>query len=88
MSEPQVTLSTKPYCPYCNQAKEFFRQKGVTFKEIDITEDNQAQASVEKKTGWMTVPMIFIGDEFIGGVKELNALGVSGEFDKKIKKSG
>ena len=54
---------------------------------IDLSEDDAARDELQKKTGWMTVPMIFIGDEFIGGAQELSALDASGELTKKVSNS-
>jgi glutaredoxin 3 len=39
---------------------------------------------MEQKTGWMTVPMIYVGEEFIGGADELYALEKAGNLEKKF----
>ena len=81
----QVTIYTTSYCPYCTRAKNLLVQKKIAFREIDVTNDQAGRDEIEEKTGWMTVPMIFIGDDFIGGFDELNALEQSGELDKKLQ---
>ena len=81
----QVTIYTTSYCPYCQRAKALLKQKKVAFKEMDLTEDDNKRTELEEKTGWMTVPMIFIGNDFIGGFDETSALEASGELDKKLK---
>ena len=81
----KVTVYTTSYCPYCFRAKRLLEQKNIPFQEIDITENPEQRKKLEKKTGWMTVPMIFIGDEFIGGADELYALEKSGELESKLK---
>ncbi len=81
----QVTIYTTTYCPFCTRAKNLFKQKNIAFKEVDITNDTEAREKIEIKTGWMTVPMIFIGDEFIGGSDELYELNASGKLDAKLK---
>ncbi len=80
-----VTIYTTDYCPYCSRAKNLFKQKGIAFKEIDVTHDSKLREELEEKTSCMTVPLIFIGDDFIGGSDELYALEDSGELDKKLK---
>ena len=80
-----VTIYTTAYCPYCTRAKQLLSRKGVIFKEIDLTEDEKIRADLEAKTGWMTVPMIFIGDEFIGGADDLARLEATGELDQKLQ---
>ena len=83
----EVTLYTTDYCPFCRRAKELLTRKGISFREVDITQDAAKREELEKKTGWMTVPMIFIGDEFIGGSDDLSRLEASGELDRKAGKS-
>ena len=34
---PSVTIYTKTWCPYCMAAKDLLEQKGIAFKEIEIT---------------------------------------------------
>ena len=80
----KVTLYTTTYCPFCTRAKDLLQSKGVELKEIDVSADAKAREEVQKKTGWMTVPMIFIGEEFIGGYQELEALEATGELDRKL----
>ena len=32
----EVTIYTKPGCPYCAAAKEHYTKEGIAFKEIDV----------------------------------------------------
>jgi glutaredoxin 3 len=79
-----VIIYTTEYCPHCHRAKMLLERKKIKFQEIDITNDEQTRNEIEKRTGWMTVPMIFIGEEFIGGADDLYALEASGNLDKKL----
>lgn len=80
----KVIIYTANYCPHCTRAKNLLKQKGVAFRETDVTEDDEKRNDLIKKTGWQTVPAIFIGDEFIGGADELYALEESGQLDAKL----
>ena len=80
----EVRIYTTTYCPHCTRAKSLLKRKGVAFQETDITEDDQLREKLSAETGWMTVPMIFIGDEFIGGAEELYGLEDSGGLDGKL----
>lgn len=80
-----VKLYSKDPCPYCVRAKNFFEQKGIPFEEIDMTNDMDALNALKEKTGWKTVPMIFIGDELIGGYTDLKALDDEGKLDQILK---
>jgi glutaredoxin 3 len=80
-----VTVYTTQYCPYCTRAKSLLKSKSIAFKEVDLSNDDQKRAELEEKTGCMTVPMIFIGDEFIGGCDDLYELDARGKLDSKVK---
>lgn len=67
----KVTIYSKDYCPYCDRAKEYFSSRGIAFEEIDVTRDAQAYAELKARTHHMTVPQIFIGDEFVGGYTDM-----------------
>jgi len=51
---------------FCNQAKEYLSQKGITFQERDIAQDPDALADL-KKLGYMTTPVIVIEGTAIVG---------------------
>ncbi len=74
-------------CPYCVAAKSLCVSKGFDYEEIDLTNDPDALAEIKEKTGMLTVPQIFIGEEFIGGYAELKKLNDAGELHKKLQKS-
>lgn len=74
-----VTIYTATYCPYCRAAKDLLRSKGVSFQEIDVSADEEFDALVEK-TGWKTVPQIFIEGEMIGGFEELRQIDRQGKL--------
>lgn len=79
-----MTIYTTRYCPYCHAAIELLRRKKIEFREIDVSEDDEFDALV-KRTGWKTVPQIFIGNEMIGGYQELTKLDQAGKLDKMLK---
>ena len=75
-----------PACPYCESAKRLLKQKGAAFEEklVDY-EDEKTWDELEEKTGYKTMPQIFIGDKFIGGYNDLAALDKNGELDALLK---
>ena len=79
-----VKVYSTDHCPYCMRAKQLLKSKNIPFQEVDLTNDEETRGKIQEETGWMTVPMIFIGDEFIGGFDDLSALESSGELAKKL----
>ena len=80
-----VKVYSTDYCPYCTQAKTLLTAEGIAFEEIDLTNQPEKRAKLsEENNGYRTVPMIFIGDEFIGGFSELAQLKSSGALKSKV----
>jgi len=63
---------------------DLLRQKKVEFEEINLTGKADELTALRDKTGWRTVPQIFLGEEMIGGFQELQELETSGELNKKL----
>lgn len=58
----------------------------LTFEETDLGQDPELRARLSSENGgWRTVPMIFIGEDFVGGFTELANLHKSGELMKKVQ---
>jgi len=54
-------------CPYCKMTKEFLKEKGIEFEDIDVSVDREAAIEVIEKSGQMAVPQIEINGKFIIG---------------------
>lgn len=79
---PEVLVYSKDYCPYCVKAKTLLKQKGASFREIDVMRDpNALQEMLAKSGGRKTVPQVFIGGRHIGGFDDLHALDQAGKLD-------
>lgn len=77
----QVKVYSTNYCPYCTRAKQLLKSKNIPFQEIDLTNDGELRDKISAQTGHQTVPMIFIGEQFIGGFDDLNTLNQKGELE-------
>ena len=60
-------MYTCTYCPYCRQAKELLRSKGVVWDEVDLDEHPERLNEMIERGGRHTVPQIWIGDTHVGG---------------------
>jgi glutaredoxin-like YruB-family protein len=54
-------------CPYCTTLKEFLKERGVEFEEIDVSQDEKAMKEMVEKTGQMGVPVMEIDGEIVVG---------------------
>ncbi len=59
--QQRVVLFTTPTCSWCRRAKQYFRQQGVRFKEVDVSRDVRAAKDMQRMSGQMGVPVILIG---------------------------
>ncbi len=60
----EVTIFTKPGCPYCAAAKEEFRRRGVQYEEYNVREDPTAlRRMLELNGGQHRVPTIVEGNK-------------------------
>ncbi len=83
-----ITMYTTKTCPYCVKAKDLFKRKGVSVKEIDVTNsDELREEMVAKSGGKKTVPQIFINGQHIGGCDDTYALDRDGKLDPLLKVS-
>jgi glutaredoxin-like YruB-family protein len=80
-----ITIYTTPTCPYCKLAKDFFKDKGITFSEVDVAADPAAANEMVKKSGQMGVPVIEIGDEIVVGWNEAAIEDILKKLPKKEK---
>ena len=80
----KVVIYTKKVCPYCVWAKNLLRSREIPFEEIVVDVDKPASfyEDLKKRTGWSTVPQIFINDKLVGGYTELKAMDDSGELQR------
>ena len=56
-----------PTCPYCNNAKEFFKENDLEYTDYNVAEDESKRDEMIEKSGQMGVPVIFIDDKMIIG---------------------
>ncbi|MEW6748428.1 MAG: Uxx-star family glutaredoxin-like (seleno)protein [Candidatus Micrarchaeota archaeon] len=64
---PDVTIYTTPTCTYCNMAKAYLQSKGVAFKEIDVSKDQEKAREMVRKSQQMGVPVLEINGRIIVG---------------------
>lgn len=83
MSAP-VTVYRTQQCPYCSAAKRLLEQRKIAFTEVFLDEDPQRMAELKDRLGWRTVPMIFVGEHFVGGYTDLKQIDDSGELARLL----
>ncbi len=78
----QVTIYTRPFCPYCSAAVSLLEHKGAEFTEIVANSDpEKRQEMLARSGGRASYPQIFVGEKHIGGCDDMMALDRRGELD-------
>ncbi|HIG52222.1 NrdH-redoxin [Candidatus Parvarchaeota archaeon] len=65
-----VIVYSTPTCPWCKRVKEFLKKEKVSFKEVDVSEDEKAVDEMVKKSGQKGVPVTDINGKIIVGYQE------------------
>ena len=75
-----ITMYSTGTCPYCAQAENLLKRKGLTVNKIRIDQNNVEYDNMIAKTGKRTVPQIFIDDHYVGGFDNLATLDRNGQL--------
>lgn len=62
----KVRIYTTPTCVFCLPMKQFLKQQGVEYQEIDISQ-GEAIEELRQKTGQIGVPVVEVGDQIVIG---------------------
>jgi glutaredoxin len=63
----EIRVFTTPTCSYCHKVKDWFREQGCEFTELDITKDVQALREWRALSGGIGVPVTAYGNDLIVG---------------------
>ena len=77
-----VVIYSKPNCPFCTKAKDWFDRHGYTYTENILYTADQIMALLQKVPGARSVPQIYIDDKLIGTYDDLMKIS-----DSLIKKT-
>jgi len=84
----EIHVYSTTVCPYCVAAKRFLKELGLAFRETLLDNDPDLRMKLsQEQNGWRTVPMIFIGKDFVGGFNDLKALHDRGELIPKVNRA-
>ncbi len=73
----KIEVYSKDFCPYCLNAKAAMKEAGLEYTDVNIPKE-ASKEDVQKRVDAlgldvkiMTVPQIFIDDQYVGGYDEL-----------------
>ncbi len=65
--QKRVIIFTTPTCSFCRAAKAYFRQRGIRFREVDVSKDPAAARDMVRRSKQQGVPVIDIGGKIVVG---------------------
>ena len=85
MGRSVFRMYVKTGCPFCEKAREIIlKDLRCSLHLVDVTDQPDLREMIINNTGQSTVPVIYIGEEFIGGCDDLVEMANSPELKMKI----
>ena len=63
----EVKVYSTPTCPWCHKLKDWMKEKGIKFQDIDVSSDQEAVQKMIEKSGQMGVPQTEVNGKMIVG---------------------
>ena len=64
-------MYTRPTCFWCVRAKHLLESKGISYRDLDINNDDLRKELKIKAPGIKTIPQIFKDGKRIGGYEDI-----------------
>ena len=85
LEKPVFKMYTKSDCPFCDKARKLILEDLKTSLHlVDVSNQQDLRDMIISETGIKTVPVIYLGDELVGGCDDLIDLIETSSIEKKI----
>ncbi len=74
-------------CGNSHRALEALRAAGAPVTAVDVLPDPQIRQELSARSGWPTIPQVFVRGELIGGADIVEELAESGELERKLEEA-
>lgn len=93
LDESDIVLFMKgdaafPQCGFSSLVVQVLAQLGVTFKDVNVLEDNDIRQGIKDFTQWPTIPQLYVKGEFVGGCDIIREMYESGELKALLEDKG
>lgn len=77
-----------PMCGFSGQVVQILNHLGVTYKGINVLEDETIRQGIKEYSSWPTIPQLYVKGEFIGGCDITREMFQSGELLQLLTEKG
>ncbi len=93
ISENDIVLFMKgsaafPQCGFSSLIVQVLSQLGVTFRDINVLEDNDVREGIKEFSNWPTIPQLYVKGEFVGGCDIVREMYTEGELQQLLDDKG
>ena len=74
-----------PQCGFSLAISNVLKHLGVSFKGVNVLEDNDIRDGIKAFSDWPTIPQLYIKGEFIGGCDIVKEMFEKGDLQKKLQ---
>ncbi len=74
-----------PQCGFSSMVVQVLSHLGVTFKDINVLEDDDLRQGIKDFTDWPTIPQLYIKGEFVGGCDIIREMYEEGELKQLLE---
>ncbi len=77
-----------PQCGFSGRVVQILNYLGVTFKDVNVLEDQAIRDGIKAYTNWPTIPQLYVKGEFIGGADITMEMFQNGELQSLLSEKG
>ncbi len=74
-----------PQCGFSAAVTKVLLQLGVSFKGVNVLEDDALRQGIKKFSNWPTIPQLYVKGEFVGGCDIVREMDKSGELQQLLR---
>ena len=91
-----IVLFALEWCEFCWSIRKLFDRYQIPYRCINVdSADNQRdnrggalRVALKEQTGWVTLPQLFIGGEFVGGCADVFDESLNGRLQQRLQALG
>jgi monothiol glutaredoxin len=76
-----------PMCGFSARACAILQDIGVSFKDVNVLEDEEIRQGIKEYGNWPTIPQLYINKQLVGGSDIMMEMYQSGELQEMLKKN-